>query len=484
MRSPTTILSELEVFGIRLGLESTRTLLHALGDPQSRYPVVLVGGTNGKGSTSSLLASILDAAGLRVGLYTSPHLEDVEERIRVEGRSIETAALASELERAVAIGRETLGHPPTYFEAVTVAAYHWFAAARVDIAVMEVGLGGRLDATNAAEPVLSIVTSISRDHVKVLGDTLDRIAREKAGIFRPGRTALHGVRLAEARAALEDAARRLGTRLLDADALGAVEEDLPDAAGRRIRLRTITAEHSLELGMRGAYQARNVLLAVLGAELLEAEQKLSIGRLAVERGARGWRWPGRCEIVVLPGGREVLLDAAHNEDGISSLKRELDAGWPGGEPRRGESWQGRSPGRGVGPAKSLPWRLVFGALDDKPAAAMLREIAAQADRVILLRPPSPRGVSPLELARSLPERDCLIAEDAAAALDLALAGGDARIVVCGSIYLVGDARRELRRRFGVPPPAVAPWNEGRPGSEPASPAAGDAPRPSASRTTF
>jgi dihydrofolate synthase/folylpolyglutamate synthase len=466
MRLPEAILSELEVFGIRLGLESTRSLLSSLGDPQTRFPVVLVGGTNGKGSTASLLASILHAAGCRVGLYTSPHLEEVAERIRVSGRVIDTAELAAELERAVAIGRLTLGHPPTYFEALTVAAYSHFAAAAIDVAVMEVGLGGRLDATNAAEPVLSIVTSISRDHVKVLGDSLDRIAREKAGIFRSGRTALHGVRLPEARAALEDEARRRGTVLLDADALATVEEEprwsgAADATGqpvasagagsrpgstpgptRVLRLRTPAAERRLEIGMRGAYQARNLMLAVLGAEILDAEQGLRVGAAAIERGARAWRWPGRCEIVPLPGGREALLDAAHNEDGIASLRRELDTGWPG-----------------TGPRSGVPWDLVFGALDDKPAAAMLREIAAGAQRVILARPSSPRGVAPRELEASLPGRDCVLASDPAAAIELALAGGAQRLVVCGSIYLVGDARRELRLRFGVPAPAVANYGE-------------------------
>jgi dihydrofolate synthase/folylpolyglutamate synthase len=383
---------------------------------------------------------MLQAAGCRVGLYTSPHLEDVTERIRIAGRTIETGALATELERAVAIGRETLGHPPTYFEALTVAAYSHFAASRVDVAVMEVGLGGRLDATNAAEPVLSIVTSIGLDHVKVLGTTVDRIAREKAGIFRAGRTALHGVQLAEARAALEEEAVRSGARLVDADALATVEDDQAAGALRRIRLRTPAAEHRLELAMRGAYQARNVMLAVVGAEILQAELGLPLDAPAIARGARAWRWPGRCEIVTLPEGDEVLLDAAHNEDGIRSLRRELDSGWPGGEPRRGR-----------------PWRLVFGALDDKPAAAMLREIAEGAERAVLMRAPTPRAVDPRELASALSGPPYVIAEDAAAALDLALADGGSRLVVCGSIYVVGDVRRELRRRFGVPAAAGEPW---------------------------
>jgi dihydrofolate synthase/folylpolyglutamate synthase len=441
MRSADAILGELEVFGIRLGLESTRALLAALGDPQSRLRVVLVGGTNGKGSTSSLLAQILHAAGLGVGLYTSPHLEEVAERIRVGGRVIASDALAAKLERVVAVGREKLGHPPTYFEALTVAAYWHFAEESIDVAVMEVGLGGRLDATNAAEPALSIVTGISLDHVKVLGSTLDSIAREKAGILRAGRTALHGVEPASARAALAEEALRVGALLLDADSLATVVEAERSGDARRVVLRTPTAEHRLTVGMRGAYQLRNLRLAVLAAEILREEQGLAIDARAIERGVLDWRWPGRCELVVLPGDREILLDAAHNEEGIASLRAELASGWPG------ESARSRP-----------PWRLVFGALDDKPAAAMVGAIARDAEQVILVRPPSPRGVDPRELQSALAHPATSIAADTTEALDLALAPGCDRVVVCGSIYLVGDARRELRRRFGVPAPATDPWD--------------------------
>jgi dihydrofolate synthase/folylpolyglutamate synthase len=341
----------------------------------------------------------------------------------------------------VALGRERLGHPPTYFEALTVAAYSHFAAQAIDVAVMEIGLGGRLDATNAADPVLSVITTIARDHTKVLGSTLDRIAREKAGILRAGRTALHGAEPAVARAALEDEARRVGARLLDATAIATVEDaGATGDGGRRVVVRTPSAEHRLVAGMRGAYQARNMRLAVLAAELLREEQGLAIDDRAIARGAREWRWPGRCELVALPDGREILLDAAHNDEGIAALAAELRSGWP------------------AGAARSESWQVIFGALDDKPAAAMAAAIADGAERVILTRPPSPRGVDPRELQPALAGHASLVAPDAPAALDLALASGSGRIVVCGSIYLAGDVRRELRRRFGVPPPATDPWD--------------------------
>ena len=230
---------------------------------------------------------------------------------------------------------------------------------------MEVGLGGRLDATNAAEPR---ALGRHRDRARPrqgAGHTLASIAREKAGILRAGRTALHGVEPPAARAALEEEARRLGAELLDADALATWSRKRLGAAGvRRVRLRTPTAEHRLALGMRGAYQARNLRLGVLAAEILRAEQGSRSTRAAIERGARAWRWPGRLRGRGAPGGP------------------------PGAARRRAQRGRDREParrarlpdGRARRTAASRPWRLVFGALDDKPAAAMLRDDRAHGRR--------------------------------------------------------------------------------------------------------
>ena len=216
MPSTESILARLEIFGVRLGLERSRQLLDRLGDPQLDMPVILVAGTNGKGSTSALLASILGAAGYRVGLYTSPHLETVEERIRINGAAIDRRRLACLLEEVVEAGRLETGSPPTYFEALTAAAFVEFRDGAVDVAVMEVGLGGRLDATNVAEPVLSLITSIALDHQHVLGSTLALIAREKAGILRAGGPALCWVEADEARDALFERAAEIGAVVEDA----------------------------------------------------------------------------------------------------------------------------------------------------------------------------------------------------------------------------------------------------------------------------
>ncbi|MEE2775462.1 MAG: folylpolyglutamate synthase/dihydrofolate synthase family protein [Acidobacteriota bacterium] len=430
-RRPEEILAELEVFGVKLGLETTTDLLAALGQPQGAYPVILVGGTNGKGSTATVLSEILRAAGRRVGLYTSPHLEVVEERIRVDGSCLTEDTLSSYLEWVIERADVVLGHPPTYFESLTVAAYAYFRDRAVDVAVMEVGLGGRLDATNAADPILSIVTSISRDHTQVLGEGLDQIAREKAGIFRTGRPALCWLEPALAAAALIDEAERRGSRLVDAGHGVSWSDEARGLSERRsARLETARSEYRIETSLVGAYQMRNLSIAVRAAEIL-SDAGFEIGVEAIEAGIRASWWPGRCEVVELPGGGRFLLDAAHNEDGIRWLGRQLDASC--GKER---------------------WQVIFGTLDDKPAESMLGEILPHAERLILTAPDSPRATSPETLLPLHGADRFLFASTCAEALDLALGVPAPRVVACGSIYLVGEVRAELRRRFGVPAPTT------------------------------
>lgn len=444
MASPEAILARLEWFGIRLGLEGPRQVLKALGDPQRSLPAVLVAGTNGKGSTSALLAAMAAAAGYRTGLYTSPHLEAVEERLRIDGASIEPERLGDLLNRVLhAAGKR----PPTYFEALTEAAFLAFAEERVDLAILEVGMGGRLDATNLAEPLVSVITPIGLDHTEHLGPTLAAIAREKAGILRPGRPAVAWVEEPEAAASLSTAARELGTDLQFANEAVRIESILPRGAGQRIALATPQRRHELDLALAGEHQAKNLGLAVAAAEALAAAGFPRLDVAAIARGAAACRWPGRLERIDLPDGRRVLLDAAHNPDGAAVLARFLES-----LPKSGDG----------------PFDLLFGALADKDAGAMLAGFAPHARRIVLTTPPSARATDPAALAASLPERQSVTVEpDPGRALDLALAGiptdagpstsssqGRApTLVVCGSIYLIGDIRRRLRERFGVPPPA-------------------------------
>jgi dihydrofolate synthase / folylpolyglutamate synthase len=424
---PDSVLSRLEWLGIKLGLERARDLLVRMGEPQRRFPSVLVAGTNGKGSTSAFLAAMAQEAGYRTGLYTSPHLETVEERLRIDGRTIERSRLGAILEDLVGIAERETGSPPTYFEAVTLAAFQWFAEARVDLAVVEVGLGGRLDATNLADPVLSLITSIGFDHREFLGDTLADIAREKAGILRPGRPALVWIEDEEPAESVRKVASELG-----ADLHFASDEVRIDSVeswgweGQRIRLTTSTRKYNLEIPLLGDHQAKNLGLAAQAAERLSGLGWERLDSRAIVAGAAACRWPGRLESIELPDGRRVLLDAAHNADGAAVLARFLDR-------------------------LEQPADLLFGVLADKDYGEMLPCLAARARRIVLTRPASPRAMDPAELLPLLTGHQGVEVEpDPGRALDRALALNGELLVACGSIYLVGELRKGLRERFGVP----------------------------------
>ncbi|HEY7213501.1 MAG TPA: Mur ligase family protein, partial [Thermoanaerobaculia bacterium] len=247
---PDAILARLESLGIKLGLERVGTLLTALGEPQRRFPSVLIAGTNGKGSTAALTTAMARAAGYRTGLYTSPHLEKVEERLRIDGRMIASERFAAILADLVALaGRET-GSLLTYFEAVTLAAFRWFAEERVDLAIVEVGLGGRLDATNLADPILSLITPIGFDHQEYLGDTLAAIAREKAGILRPDRPALAWVEEPEAAESLRTAAAEINADLVFANEEVEIEGiEFEGWTGQNVQLTTPVRRYDLHLAL-------------------------------------------------------------------------------------------------------------------------------------------------------------------------------------------------------------------------------------------
>jgi dihydrofolate synthase/folylpolyglutamate synthase len=412
-----------------------RELLARLGDPQRRFPAVLVAGSNGKGSTSALLAAMAGAAGYRTGLYTSPHLEIVEERLRMNGRAIGGDRLDELL--AEVVSRAEQGSGCTYFEAMTAAAFLWFAAEEVDLAVVEVGMGGRLDATNLCDPVLSLITSISLEHREHLGNTVAEIAREKAGILRPGRPALSWVEDQAAAAAIRAAAADTGALLHAADdevafAAGGVS----GWEGQEVTLVTPAGRQKLWIRLPGRHQRRNLGLAVRGAELLSAAGFAALGPPAVAAGAAVCTWPGRAEVVPLPGGRRVLLDAAHNAEGAAVLAELLAAALPAGS--------------------SID--MVFGVLTDKDAGEMLALLLPLVRRLVLTTAPSPRARSGAELRALVGGSaggggEVWVEEDPAGALQRALGMGGETLVICGSIFLVGELRRQLREHFGVPSPA-------------------------------
>lgn len=392
------------------GLERVRALLARLGDPQGAYPVALVGGTNGKGSAARALAAILEEAGLRVGLYTSPHLVDFRERIAVQGAWIPEGHLHALLEE-VRPHAEALG--ASFFEIATATALLHFAREGVGFAVLEVGLGGRLDATNAAEPRLSIVTNIGHDHLEVLGPTLGDVAREKAGIFRKGVPALTAAR-GEGLLALKEEARARGTPLSVLGEDFFVEGVRPLPQGLAFTLQAGGERLALKTPLLGPHQAENLALAALGGLLLGA------GREAVARGVARAENPGRLQRLPLGGGREVILDGAHNPEGAWALRAALRA-------------------HGL-----LPSALVLGFSRDKDHPA-LAEALRDLGPVVLTRYASPRSQDPKALLPLFPGAH--VEDEPLKALERALALAP-RVVVAGSLYLVGEVLRGLK---GLPP---------------------------------
>ena len=415
-------LGRLESLGLRnvkLGLEAIDAVCQRLGRPERQILSVLVAGTNGKGSTAATLASIGTAAGLATGLYTSPHLIEVTERIRIGPDDIPAGELDATLAEVFAAADAASVVPLTYFEAMTAAAFLCFAGRRLDLAVLEVGLGGRLDATNVAPASISLVTSISLDHMADLGGTLASIAREKAGVFRSGRPALVRADSSEARQALERAARAVGCRLHDASEELRFADEETDLEGSRFRLETPRKAYALATPLPGEHQMHNAALAVRAAELL-AEDGVRIDAGSIAAGVAAVRWPGRLERFRVRG-KTILLDGCHNPEGAAALARFL----------------GRSGVRGA---------LVFGAMADKDIEEIGRVLFPRIGRVCFVAFSGGRAATPEELARRLGG----LAPGAATAGTLEGAVrkflGDAQtetIIIAGSLYLVGEARALL-----------------------------------------
>lgn len=376
---------------IRPGLWRTRSLLSLLGNPELSFSSILIGGTNGKGSTAASVSAILTAAGVPCGLYTSPHLVSVTERVRLLDRDVSFDALDSVLSLVASVSAPG-DRGPTYFEAMTAAALELFRRARVAVAVVEVGIGGRLDATNVLTPEVSVVTNVAADHLDVLGPTLEDVAREKAGIFRKGQPALLGTEGTEEgpRAVLHAEARRVGARLVE----------IPPAP------------HWEGLSpLAGAHQLGNVALAVAAARAVAP-----LDDAAIARGLGATRWRGRLERIDAPGRRPLLVDGAHNPPGALALAAHLDAS-------------------GLAGAVDL----LFGGMADKDLAAVFAPLAARARRIVLVAPASPRAEGAGRLAERLGRADLETAPSVAEGLArLEAAGGSAPILVTGSLYLAGE----------------------------------------------
>jgi dihydrofolate synthase/folylpolyglutamate synthase len=432
-------LGHLQHFGIKLGLENIATLLLALGDPQSRFPAVHVAGTNGKGSVSAILAGVLRAHGLRTGLYTSPHLARVEERIRVDGRCVSPrrfrellARLKAAIDGLMAEGR--LAYHPTYFEVLTALAFLEFAERSVDVAVLEVGMGGRFDATNVVRPLVSVITTIAKDHEKHLGSTLEKIAFEKAGIIKPRIPVVCGVRGGAALREIRRVAREKGAPLTEVFGRGRTLETRRAGAGFRFFYTGQNGRYAFSPALAGRHQGANAAVAIAATELLSRVWK-PFDKAKVLGAIRETRWEGRLETV--RRRPLVLLDGAHNVEGVEALAAHI---------------------RDV---VRRPVVLVFAAMQDKDLRGMTRTLLPVASTVVLTRVPYKRSASPEELlAAAPPFRGRVFLEpDTRKAVDLALNEsrkstgtrtrgtcppgwrGPKPVVIAGSLFLIGEVKR-------------------------------------------
>ncbi len=396
------------------GLDRIRELLRRLGDPQRALAFIHVAGTNGKGSVCACLASVLEAAGYRTGLNTSPHLERFSERIRVGGEEISDEDLGAVMDQ-IRPAAEAMAEHPTEFELITAAAFLYFRRRRCDVVVLETGLGGTLDASNVIQtPELTVLTAMGMDHAAILGPTLRDIAAAKAGIIKPGAAVVSRGGCPEADAVFRRICRERGAAL--------TELDLSRLTVRQLDLEGAVFDfapwEALAIPLAGAYQAENAALALTALELLRAKG-WTIPEEAVRRGLAAVRWPGRFEVL----GRDpvFLLDGAHNAHGMRAATESLRALFPG---------------------KRLTFLL--GILADKDAEAMLDLLAPLAERAFVLRPGSPRAMDPAALcalleARGTEARPCASVEEGVRDA-LAAAGPSGAVCALGSLYLCGEVR--------------------------------------------
>ncbi len=393
-----------EVSVAKSGLDNIRAVLHDLGDPHRRYPSVLIAGTNGKGSVAAFLSSILAASGLRTGLYTSPHLISVDERIAVDDRKITPEAFAKCVSRVVeSIRKLDFSSHPTFFETVTSAAFLHFAEADVDIAVVETGMGGRTDSTNILEPVLSVITPISIDHQQYLGETLEEIAYQKAGIIHRRGTAISASQRREVGAILEQEATRQETRLSYADEAAAVVTDPRDG-----RYRFAFGGSKFEPTLYGRHQVGNAVLAISAARILNG-QGYPITPGQVTAGIARAFLSGRLQRI--SENPAVFLDGAHNDEALAKL-----ADFVAEHTRK-------------------PRSLVFALMGDKQLSSSIDQLAQSFDKIYLTRPNSKRAANCNQLLGYFPTGIWI--ENPGEAVDLAKQDGET-VVVTGSLYLVGE----------------------------------------------
>jgi len=417
-----------ETLTIKFGLDNINHLTAAIGSPQRKYPSVLIAGTNGKGSTAAMVDSIGRAAGLTVGLYTSPHLIDIEERIRINGELIgkeDFARLATRIREAAEglVSAGVLETVPTFFEQVTAIAFLYFAERGIRLAVLEVGLGGRLDATNIVQPLVAAITPVDFDHQAYLGNTIEQIASEKAAIIKPGTAAVIAPQRKEASAVIMK--QCLESSVLPVFAGDWLEIEMDRQGFPNISYQTEKNSYrDLKVGLRGRHQAINAVVAIHIAELLQ-QRGLNISSEAVAAGLSRVEWPGRLEMI--EGAPSLLLDGAHNPAGARVLREFLDEFWPD------------------------EITLVFAAMKDKEIDKIASILFPRARNIVLTRFKDRRAASPQQLAANALRdlNNVIFTESVPQALDWArsVTPKNGLICVTGSLYLVGETKQWLEQFY-------------------------------------
>ena len=413
----------------RFKLERMKSLVASMGDPQAAYPSIHVAGTKGKGSVCILCASALHEAGYKVGLYTSPHLDDYAERIQIDGEFIAHAHLVDMVE---AIKPFVAAIPElTTFEITTALAFMYFQQRKVDAAVIEVGLGGRLDATNVLNPVVSVVTSISYDHTQLLGNTLTLIAIEKAGIIKPGIPVVASPQVDEARQVIERVSTERGSDLIQVGRDIQYERVSSSLEGQTIHIWSVGRKQKdslkVSIPLLGAHQAENAVTACAALEIFN-QHGLKVNHPAIQRGFSKAFWPGRFEIV--QSTPPVVLDCAHNRDSALKLRLTLEENYPG---------------------KRII--MVFGASEDKDIEGMFTELMPLVKELIAVKSFHPRAIDPdklVDMAQTFGHPTACI-EDISQAVEkgMQMVGEDDLMLVTGSIFVVAEARKYWEQKAKI-----------------------------------
>lgn len=419
-------ITDTQKFGSNLGLERTFKILEILGSPHEKLRCIHVAGTNGKGSTTAMISKVLIECGYKVGMYTSPYLEEFEERIQINDRNIPKEDLADvvtkvseAVKQVTALG---LGSP-TEFEIITCAMFLYFYIEKVDFAVIEVGLGGRLDSTNVIIPMVSVITSISYDHMKILGDTLEKIAYEKAGIIKKGIPVVTVPQECSAMKVIENTALQNSSAITKVPETSVIMKSrIPNAGMQNISVKTENDEYDIELSLIGKYQLMNCALAVHTLEVLK-KLGVNIEKRNIISALKNVKWAGRLEI--LKRAPLTVIDGAHNIDGIKKLNESIEEYFS---------------------FKRLI--LLIGILADKQVDEMISEIALKADRIIAVAPHSSRAESPENLCKIIKKYNINseYEDDYSKAYYKAKSylGCDDMLLICGSLYMIGDMRKIIK----------------------------------------